>query len=372
MNILWLTWKDAGHPAAGGAEAVAASLTRRLARDGHAVTILAGGWPGAEPETGQNGCRVIRLGGRATVYWHAYRYYGRHLRNWADLLVEEINSVPFFTRAYRGGTPAVRLIHQLAGEVWFHQLPRTVGAVGYLIEPLLLRWLARDRSLFLTGSQSTRSDLRRHGVRNAAVFPYPLELAPLPDLSAATPKPPIPTILSFGSIRPMKRPDHVLRIFERAKRRIPDLRLIVAGGGTGPYHDRVLREIESSPHRRDIEVMGRVADADKARVLAGAHLIVAASVKEGWGLTVTEAASQGTPAVAYDVDGLRDSVRHGETGWVVPPNPEAAAEAVVSLLEDRGTVDRLRRNAFEWSRTFTPEASYAAFREAVRSCGIRL
>jgi glycosyltransferase involved in cell wall biosynthesis len=92
------------------------------------------------------------------------------------------------------------------------------------------------------------------------------------------------------------------------------------------------------------------------------HLIVVTSVKEGWGLIVSEAASQGTPAVVYDVDGLRDSVRHQETGLVVAAQPTALAAAAAELLTDDPTYSRLQTAGWEWSKSLTFDQSYRDFK----------
>jgi choline dehydrogenase-like flavoprotein len=94
MNILWLSWKDRTHPQAGGAEVVQDNLARRLAADGHSVTVLTAGYPDAKPEETLNGYRVVRVGGRWTVYWAAWRYFRRELRDWPELVIEEVNTFP--------------------------------------------------------------------------------------------------------------------------------------------------------------------------------------------------------------------------------------------------------------------------------------
>jgi glycosyltransferase involved in cell wall biosynthesis len=89
-------------------------------------------------------------------------------------------------------------------------------------------------------------------------------------------------------------------------------------------------------------------------------------VKEGWGLIVTEAASQGTPAVVYDVDGLRDSVRNGETGLVTRTNTPAELAANINvLLSQPNLYAHTRASGWEWSNIVTFDRSYLEFKEAL-------
>jgi glycosyltransferase involved in cell wall biosynthesis len=192
-----------------------------------------------------------------------------------------------------------------------------------------------------------------------------IEMEPVFDL-ATIEKEPHPTMLALGSIRAMKRTHHVIRAFEIAKRQIPDLRLIVAGGAEGRYGKQVWRLMKRSSYAKDIEYVGRVDVAQKMEVLRRAHVLCVASVKEGWGLVVTEANSQGTPAVVYDVDGLRDSVKDGETGMVCQKNTaEEMGKQVVELLRDREKYEAMRRKGWEWSQEITFDRGYEAFQKIV-------
>jgi glycosyltransferase involved in cell wall biosynthesis len=166
-------------------------------------------------------------------------------------------------------------------------------------------------------------------------------------------------------MRAMKRTLDQIKAFEIAKEDIPDLKMIVAGATDGAYGETVLDYINQSPFAQDISVEGKVSKARKEELMQKAHVVTLTSVKEGWGLVVTEANSQGTPAVVYDVDGLRDSVRDGITGYVCQTNPAALAKGVVKLLSKPLQYDRFRRTAWEWSKEITFDKSYNDFKEAL-------
>jgi glycosyltransferase involved in cell wall biosynthesis len=165
----------------------------------------------------------------------------------------------------------------------------------------------------------------------------------------------------------MKRTGHIVKAFEIAKERLPDLELVLAGNVSGGYGANVLSHIKNSHYASSMKYAGKVSKEEKIELMQRSQLIAAASVKEGWGLTVTEAASQGTPAVVYNVDGLRDSVRNGKTGIVCEANtPENMAENIVKLLSDCAMYERLRRAGWEWSKEIDFEKSYKDFIGAIK------
>src|SRR5437879_8219840 len=96
-----------------------------------------------------------------------------------------------------------------------------------------------------------------------------------------------------------------------------------------------------------------------------AHVLLMTSVREGWGLVVTEANARGTPAVVYDVPGLRDSVRNEQTGLVVPPRPKSLSDAMVRVTSDPGLYDRLAAEGQRWSVTFSFDESARLVRLAL-------
>jgi glycosyltransferase involved in cell wall biosynthesis len=163
----------------------------------------------------------------------------------------------------------------------------------------------------------------------------------------------------------MKRTLDQVKAFELAKSHIPDLQMKIAGDASGPYGRKVLDYIARSPYAKDIDYLGRVDARDKPRLMRSCHLITVTSVKEGWGLIVTEAASQGTPAVVYDVPGLRDSVRHKQTGLVTTDQPAAMAEAIANMLQDQTMYQSLRNAAWEWSKQINFDQSYKDLKQAL-------
>ncbi|HYH75854.1 MAG TPA: glycosyltransferase family 4 protein [Candidatus Saccharimonadales bacterium] len=363
-SILWLAWKDHAHPQAGGAEVVLREFMKRQVADGHRVSLLTARPAGTKEREMVDGIDVIRVGGnRYTHSMQALWRYVRTLRDRYDVVIETVNTAPYFSVLFKGRAKRLALTHQLAREIWFHETPRPLSYLGYyVLEPLALKLMSRSKVPLVTVSESTKKDISRYGwdPNRTHIISEGIQIKPLADLSSVQ-KFEKPTVLSLGAMRSMKRTLDQVEAFELAKRDLPDLQFKLAGDATSAYGARVLDRISASPYRNDIQYMGRINERDKVALMGRSHLITVTSVKEGWGLIVTEAASQGTPAVVYDVDGLRDSVKDRETGIITNTNPQKLAEGVVSLLQDQDAYEELRTQAWHWSKQITFDKGYQQF-----------
>jgi glycosyltransferase involved in cell wall biosynthesis len=361
VKILWLNWKDRDHPSAGGAEVVLWELAQRMINAGHQVTLLTCGYTGSNSHEIVDGINVIRVGTNRLVHpFLALAHYARHMRNKFDIVIEVVNTAPYFGVFFGRNAKRFLFYHQLAREVWFHEMKAPFSQLGFhIFEPVATRMLARANVPTITVSESTRQDLARYDFKadRTHIIPQGIQLQPIKSLSDIT-KFDRPTILSFGAMRAMKRTLDQIIAFELAKKSMPELQMKIAGSSNDPYGQKVLEYIENSPYRDDIEYLGRVGSDTKISLMQHSHITLQTALKEGWGLTVTEAASQGTPAVVYDVDGLRDSVRHWETGIITSPNPEALSKGILALLGDSQTYKRLQKAGWQWSRQLNFDNSY--------------
>lgn len=371
MKILWITWKDKWHPWAGGAELVCYEVVKRLIRDGHEVTLLTCGYPGAKQKETIDGINIVRVG--SSRYLHGFQalaYYIRHFRNTHDIVVEEVNGgAPYFAVFFGRQSKRFLLYHQLARINWLYEIPHPFSYFGYyLLVPLATRLVSMAGVPVITVSESSRQTLADHGLeaKKTHIISEGLEIEPVPVLEKVQ-KYERPTMLIFGGMRSMKRTIDQVKAFEHAKSMVPNLRLKVAGSSGGRYGKKVVAYIRQSFHANDIEYVGTVSQEEKIRLMQKSHVITVASVEEGWGLIVTEANSQGTPAVVYDVAGLRDSVQHEKTGIVTDEHPQALAGGVVTLLRDKSKYDTLRRNAWQWSKKLTFEKCYQDVRSILET-----
>jgi glycosyltransferase involved in cell wall biosynthesis len=185
----------------------------------------------------------------------------------------------------------------------------------------------------------------------------------MPALGELPVKEPAGRIVSVGRLVASKRFDHVIRAFAKVRTRFPAATLTVIGDG--PTRRELLQLADALGLGSAIRLTGRVSETAKRQLLEAADVLVATSVREGWGLTTTEAARLGTPAVVYDVPGFRDSVIHERTGLLTAPNPQSLADAVVRVLADRALYDSLREQAWRTWRDLSWDSTASAFERAL-------
>ena len=354
---MWFNWRCWLNPEMGGAEVFTREVARRWVEAGHEVTLFTSRFNGCKVEEVLDGVRVVRAGGRYSVYWRAKEYYKRRFsREGYDIVIDEINTRPFLTPKFvDNGEQVVALIHQLAREYWFYETPFPISYIGYYL--LEDRWLKNYVDVpTVTVSESTKQDLLDLGFKSVFVVPEGLNFTPLREVPE---KEEFPVVVYAGRLKRAKRPDHAIRAFKIVKEEVPSAELWVIGDG---------------PFRKDLERMagegvrffGGLSNDERRRLLERAWVLVNPSVREGWGLNVVEANALGTPCVAYDVAGLRDSVKNGETGVLVPDGDvEALADAIVEVLVDEGLRERLSRSALEWSKKFSWDKTAEEFLKVV-------
>ena len=304
-HVLFIAWRDLANPRAGGSEVLVDTLAEGMIARGDRVTLLTGGPASAHRY------RVIKNGGTYTQFLRAPLAYWRHLRD-ADVIVEVCNGMPFFTPLWCR-RPIICLVNHMHTDLWGLRFPAPVAAAGRFAESRLMPWAHRD-NLFLTVSNSTADSLREVGVGedrirqicNGVVRPDPL-----------TPRSPEPMFLALGRLADYKRVDLLLKLWQRV-RPVVGGTLVIAGDG--PERSRI--EAMAGP---GVIVTGRVTEEEKHRLLCSAWLLLHPALIEGWGIVVAEAAIRGTPAVGFDVPGLRDSVVHGQTGLLVRSEGEFAS-----------------------------------------------
>ena len=359
LDLLWMNWRDIRNPEAGGAEVFTHEVARRWAAAGHSITLFTSSFPGCREKEVIDGVRIIRRGGRYAVYWEAKRsYYGSLRHEKYDVVVDEINTRPFLTPKFIKGKEVIfGLIHQLAREYWFYETPFPLSWIGYHI--LEKRWLRNYINVcVVTVSESTRKDLQDFGLKKVWVVPQGLSVRPLDSLPR---KEETPTMIFVGRMKRAKLPHHAIKAYRAVSKRIPDAQLWMVGDG-------YLKESLKAQAPPGVRFFGKITDGEKFDLLKRAHLLVMPGLREGWGLVVTEANALGTPAVAYDVPGLRDSVKDNVTGLLVPfGDIERLSEKATRLLENEKLRGSLAKNALEWSRQFSWDNTAREFMQTIMS-----
>ena len=359
MKVLFLNWRDIKNPQAGVAEVVTHELAKALVERGDQVDFFAASFPGALDHERIDGISVFRGGGRYLVPWHAYKFYQRSKPY--DLVIDECNTNQFFTFLYIPRRKRLFFIHQLTRLIWFYQLVFPLSLIGYLLEPILI--FSHRKSLAVTVSKSTMSGLIKFGMKkeNIHIIPEGLDSKPLEYLPPLSQKKGTLSLVYVGRLVKYKRVHEAIRAVEVLKKKYPQIKLDIIGNGQAGYVDYLKNLVSEFHLEKNVNFLGRLSRERRNTLMSQAWCILVTSVLEGWGLIVTEANAVGTPACVYDVGGLRDSVKHNQTGLVVPDQrPELLASAVWSLWRNPGKYQQLRQSAWQWSKVMT----FAKMRQA--------
>jgi len=336
LRILIYNWRDLAHPHAGGAEVWTHEVASAWVRLGHGVMVFCSAVDGRPEVEDVDGVRYVRRGDSYSLYRSARKFYRRECRGRFDLVIDEVNTRPFGCASWVRDALVMSVVYQLAQEVWFYEMSLPVAFVGRLL--LERRWLKKLQDLpIVTISESSKQSLEEIGLRGITVVPAGFDRARTKNsLAGLGQKETRPTLCWVGRLSANKRPDHALRAFEAARAQLPNAQMWMIG--SGPMHHKLKRMASESVH-----FFGRVSDDEKHQLMGRAHALLATSVREGWGLTVTEAAAVGTATIGYAVPGLVDSVA-ASGGYLVPPSIEELGDEIVRRVprlvsgEDGGEV----------------------------------
>jgi glycosyltransferase involved in cell wall biosynthesis len=351
VRILVLNWQDHENPQAGGAELHLREIFSRIVARGHKVDLLCSSWEGASPRVNLDGIDVHRIGNRQSYPFLARGYYASHLAvNNYDIVIEDLNKVPLYTPLW-GVKKLVALVHHLFGATVFREAPLPLAAAVWLSErPLgaLYRGVP-----FQAVSVSTADDLVARGIPRGSIRVIYNGV----DSKRLTPDPRersnAPLFIYLGRLKKYKRIDVVIRAF--AGLQLPDATLEIAG--TGDYRARLERLVKSLKLTDRVKFLGFITEDEKIHLLRRAWASTLASPKEGWGISNLEAAACGTPVIAANSPGIRESVIDGQTGFLVSPDDVSAMTAAMrgivespALVSSLGAAGRLYAETFTWDR----------------------
>lgn len=344
-----LAWRDLDDADAGGSEVHADEVMRRWADLGLDVLHRTSYAEGLPTEAERNGYRVVRRGSRYTVFGRTVASELTRRMGPYDALVEIWNGVPWFSPIWCR-RPRVTVLHHVHGPMWDQMLPGPLGPAGRLLESRLAPPFYR-RGLTVTGAETSRDELLELGFRPDRVLAVPYGVDPR--FSPGGTKTAQPSVVAVGRLAPVKRFDRVIDAVVAARREVDGLTATIVG--RGPLADELQARIDAAGAGGYIRLAGRVDDADLIDLYRSSWLVTSGSIAEGWGLSLTEGAGCGTPALATDIRGHRNSVLDGRSGVLVPP--DRLATTMVELLHDRPWLDRLAAGAREWGASLTWERS---------------
>ncbi|KKS98107.1 MAG: family 2 glycosyl transferase [Candidatus Gottesmanbacteria bacterium GW2011_GWA2_43_14] len=356
-RILIFNWRDIRHTWAGGAESYIHNIAAQWVRQGSKVTIFCGN-DGTQEKTDEiDGVRIIRRGGFYSLYFWAVLYYIFHLRRSVDIVVDSGNGIPFFTPLYVF-KPKYLLIYHMHQEVFRRHLPLVLSNLAQFLERRLVPFIYRNQKI-ITISESSKEEivrLRLADPNNVFIVNPGIDFEKFNLL----PKTDFPLITYLGRLKPYKNIHIVIEAFVHILYRHPDAQLFIAGSGESQFFLNDL--VAKLGIGESVFIIGKVSEMEKRALLARSWLVVQPSSAEGWGMTVIEANAAGTPVVASDIPGLRDSVIHKSTGILVPAGDIMAfTEAINSLISDRRILDRLAISAYSWAKNFNWKESSEKF-----------
>ncbi len=358
-RIHFVAWRDLDDPEAGGSELHAHKIASLWAAAGLDVTFRTSAVPGAPESLTRDGYRVLRRAGRYAVFpgaaWEGIRMGHRP----GDALVEIWNGMPFLSPLwYRG--PRLVFLHHVHAEMWGMVLPPTLARLGDTVERRIAPRFYRS-SRIMTLSESSRTEI----VEMLGLDADLITVAP-PGVDARySPggrRSPTPLVVAVGRLVPVKRFDALLRALAEAKRDQPELRAVLIGEG---YERPALEALRDELGAAEwISMPGRVDDSELVSWYRQAWVVASSSQREGWGMTLTEAAACGTPAVATAIAGHADAVLNGESGILVDDVGQLSG-ALRRVLGDDVLRSRLSKGALTRARWFTWDATARRALEAL-------
>ncbi|GAA2733199.1 glycosyltransferase family 4 protein [Actinocorallia aurantiaca] len=353
LRVAMINWRDPWQCTAGGAELYAWQISEQLRLRGARVTFVTSRESGQARRELRSGIEIVRMGGVYSRYPLVLGWLLRH-RNSFDVAIDCMNGVPFFSPlALARRTKIILLVHHVHDRQFFVYFGRFMATVGRFLEGPVARRLYRDRPTVAV-SPSTARELRDrlgwsgpvHIVPNGAPPPRPR-----PGAAADG----SPSIVCVGRLVAHKRLDLLVSMTGRLREELPGVRLHIVG--RGEQHGALAAQIRDLGLDEHVELHGFLSEDAKDELLAGSDLHISASRYEGWGLSVIEAAALGVPTVAYDVNGLRDAIRDGETGWLALPGEDLADTVRRALKELADRRPEIRAACTAWAATFTWESS---------------
>lgn len=357
MDILILNWKDIKNPEVGGAEIILYEFAKRWIKKGHTVTWFCRAFKDAKKEEFIDGIKIVRSGNKLTTYFHAFLYY-RALPKKPDIVLDVLNTVFWQTPLYVPKKKRIAYVNQLAKEVLWHELPPIIPRIFFILEKIQFK--TYKNTYFICYSQSTKNDLILEGIPESNIDIFPIGL----DNKRYKPgkKSSSPLFICINRLVRMKRTDLVIRAMKIVAEKYKNAQLVIAGYGYERNRlDKLRKELNLTDNvlfeDENILFFRKSKKDKKVELMKKAWALVFPSVKEGWGMTVTECGACGTPAIVANVTGLRDSVIANKTGLIVGQNPtvEELADAIIKLIKNTKMREKMSKEAINFSKQFTWE-----------------
>ncbi len=359
-KVVILSRRGLAHPRAGGAERYIHEIFKRLTED-YDVTILSEN-RGTNHFTEEiDGIRYVNVSGplhRLAIPLSFLMKEGKH----ADVLIDHQDvAVPWFSPLF-ARTRKISVIHQIVGDIFYYELARPWSDLAFFGEPTVYKMYSG--TTIVASAPSTAADHVILGIpeeRIAVITPgrasTNVASSPLGERDQRS-------ISSVTRLMHYKGLQHVLGAFRLVLRTYPETVLKLAG--SGPYEQSLRNIAQRLGVFKNVQFLGRVSDHGKFDLFRRSRVAVAASVRDGYGISVIDANSVGTPVVGWDVSGLRDSIIDKKTGLLAPfPDEAILAERIVTLLTDDDFWTSLSGNALNWAGQHSWERSATQFQRVL-------
>ena len=360
-DLAVIAWRDLEAPDSGGSEEHLTQVTKHWTNAGLSVNIRTAGVQGLPAQVERNGSKVIRKGGRVSVFPGAAFQVLRGGLGPADGVIDVFQGMPFLSPLW-ARRPRVGLIHHCHMGTWSDLAPIGLAQLGYCIERFAIRHIYRSTPL-VTLSPSSAEEI----VKCMKIKPEQLRVGPvgidsdfIPDTTSGETE--IPLVVAGGRFMPPKGFDRIPAILSSVKKKIPALQAVIFGDG--PEKLRIESQIQKYSAEDWITLPGFISRENQVSLYQKAKLLIAPSRREGWNMTITEAAACGTPAVATKIPGHLDAVMNQQTGYLVE-NDYEMAEAIIAGLSDESKRIEMRKNSLEHAQKFRWEHTAAIILNAL-------
>jgi cellulose synthase/poly-beta-1,6-N-acetylglucosamine synthase-like glycosyltransferase/glycosyltransferase involved in cell wall biosynthesis/O-antigen/teichoic acid export membrane protein len=366
-KILIYNWRDTRHEYAGGAEVYIQKIAENWVEDGHRVTIFCGNDSHSPRSEKVGGVEIIRRGGFYFVYFWAFVYYILRFRGKFDVIIDCENGIPFFAPLY-AREPVFCLMHHVHQEVFRLSLSKHLSALACFLEKVLMPAVYK-KVPFITISESSKKEIESLGLGKAGIN----IVNPGIELKCLMPgkKSERPVILYLGRLKAYKSVDILIRAFEVISRKDSNVSLVIAGSGEEEGKlKRLVKKLRLDG--KTVRFAGKVSEREKISLLQKAWVLVNPSFMEGWGIVAIEAGACGTPVVASDVPGLRDSVKNFETGYLACYGDIGSfADCIHKIIQDNKLRRRMGIRGRLWAENFDWAKSSKLFFAIISSLQIR-
>jgi len=348
-RIAILAWRDLDDPEAGGSELHASRVAALWGHAGIEVTMRTSHAPGSPQVSRRDGYRVIRKAGRYMVFPRAVFSEMMGWHGASDALVEIWNGMPFFSPVWAARRPHVAWLHHVHDTMWDMTLPPRLARLGRTVEFRVAPPLYRNTPI-VTLSESSKDEItRKLHLRASNITVVPPGIDPM--FTPGGTRSHAPLVVAVGRLVPVKRFDLLIEALADVKAQQPELRAVIVGDGY--ERDALERQISELGAADWIALPGRLTDAALVELYQRAWLLASASRHEGWGMTITEAAACGTPAVATRIAGHADAIVDDRTGLLVDSTRDALAGAIERVLRDDGARELLSKHALDHAAGYT-------------------